>query len=283
MKISLVMGTLGARSDRLGVFLDSLASATHRDIELVVVDQSQGDGALPDLLSKPRLLFPVLHLRSQPGLSRARNVGLAAVTGDVVAFPDDDSWYPKTLLASVVQRFGADTSLGGLAGRPIDAEGHSSFPRWDLRPGPVNRFNVWRRCNSNALFLTRAAVERVGGFDESLGLGSGTPWGSAEDIDYPLRILASGLNIYYDPTLLVHHPRTTPGFDSAGAARAESYGRGMGRVLRKHGYPWWFVLYQGARPLGGALISAATGRLAKARYHRAILRGRRQGFSAPRA
>jgi glycosyltransferase involved in cell wall biosynthesis len=277
MKVSLVTGTLGARSDRFAVLLNSLASGTHRDIELIVVDQSQEHNHLSALLSEHRW-FPILHLRSKPGLSRARNVGLAEVTGDIVAFPDDDSWYPETLLSSVVQRFRSDPSLGGLAGRPVDAEGHSSFPRWDLRPGRIDRFNVWRRCNSNALFLSRAAVGRVGEFDESLGVGSGTPWGAAEDIDYPLRVLAAGLTLHYDPTLLVHHPRITPSFDPASAARAESYGRGMGRVLRKHGYPWWFVLYQGARPLGGALISAATGRLAKARYHRAVLRGRRQGW-----
>ena len=277
MKVSLVMGTLGARTDQLTVFLNSLASGTHRNIELVVVDQSQENNLLSGLLSE-HWPFPVLHLRSRPGLSRARNVGLAQVTGDIVAFPDDDSWYPETLLSSVVERFGSDPSLGGLAGRPVDAEGHSSFPRWDLRPGKIDRFNVWRRCNSNALFLSRAAVGRVGGFDESLGVGSSTPWGAAEDIDYPLRVLAAGGTLHYDPTLLVHHPRTTPSFDSASVARAESYGRGMGRVLRKHGYPWWFVFYQGARPLGGAVISAATGRLAKARYHRAIWRGRREGW-----
>lgn len=277
MKVSLVTGTLGARRDQIALLLNSLASGTHRNIELVVVDQSQDYNHLSALLLEPRW-FPILHLSSKPGLSRARNVGLAHVTGDIVAFPDDDGWYPETLLSSVVERFRSDPSLGGLAGRPVDAEGRSSFPRWDLRPGRIDRFNVWRRCNSNALFLSRAAVERVGGFDESLGVGSGTPWGAAEDIDYPLRVLAAGFPLHYDPTLLVHHPRILASFDSVGAARAESYGRGMGRVLRKHAYPWWFVLYQAARPLGGALISAATGRLAKARYHRAIWRGRREGW-----
>jgi glycosyltransferase involved in cell wall biosynthesis len=260
------------------MFLKTLASSTHRDLELLLVDQSQDD-RLSRLVSEHRL-FPILHLRSEAGLSRARNAGLARATGDLVAFPDDDSWYPETLLGSVVKRFLADPSLGGLAGRPVDDRGHSSFPRWDLRPGPVDRFNVWRRCNSNALFLRRAVVEQVGGFDESLGVGSGTLWGSGEDIDYPLRMLAGGFTLQYDPTLLVHHPPTTPTFDSAGIARAASYGRGMGRVLRKHGYPWWFVLYQGVRPLGGTMISAATGRWAKARYHLAILRGRCQGWSS---
>jgi glycosyltransferase involved in cell wall biosynthesis len=279
MKVSLVTSTLGARNESLTVLLNSLVSGTHRNIELVVVDQSQKQDQLSALLSEPRC-FPVLHVRSEPGLSRARNIGLAQITGDIVAFPDDDSWYPPALLSSVVERFRSYPSLGGLAGRPVDAEGNSSFPRWDLRPGSIDRFNAWRRCNSNALFLSRAAVDRVGGFDESLGVGSGTPWGAAEDIDYPLRVLAAGFPLHYEPTLLVHHPRIRPEFDSAGTARAESYGRGMGRVLRKHGYPWWFVLYQGARPLGGALISAITGRLPKARYHCAVLRGRRQGWLA---
>ena len=271
------MATLGARSDRLTMLLDSLASGTHRDLELIVVDQSEGHSALSALLSRYQS-FPILHLRSQPGLSRARNVGLAQATGILIAFPDDDSWYPETLLQSVVQRFSSAPSLAGLAGRPVDAEGRSSFPRWDLRAGAIDKFNIWRRCNSNALFLSNGAVDKVGGFDESLGLGAGTPWGAAEDIDYPLRMLAAGLKLHYDPTLLVHHPRSTPAFDPASTARAESYARGMGRVLRKHAYPWWFVRYQEARPLGGALISAATGRLAKARYHHAILRGRRQGW-----
>jgi GT2 family glycosyltransferase len=278
MKVSLVTGTLGLRGGRLAALLDSLAAGTYQNIELIVVDQSQGDPHLAALLSQHRP-FPVLHLRSEPGLSRARNVALARASGELLAFPDDDSWFPKTLLSSVVQRFRSDSSFGGLAGRPVDAQGHSSFPRWDLRPGPVDRFNVWRRCNSNALFLSRAAVDRVGNFDESLGIGSGTPWGAAEDVDYPLRILAAGFALHYDPALVVHHPRMIPTFDPASVARAESYARGMGRVLRKHGYPWWFVLYQGARPLGGALISAATGRTAKARYHRAVLRGRHQGWS----
>ena len=274
-----MMGTLEGREDQLTTFLESLGSSTHRDIELIVVDQSGQGDQIPALISRyPRV--SIRYLRSNPGLARARNLGLGSVTGSLVAFPDDDCWYPATLLSAVVRRFGSDPSLAGLAGRPVDAEGRSSFPRWDLRPGPLDRFNVWRRCNSNALFLTRAAIERIGEFDETLGVGAGTPWGAAEDVDYPLRMLAAGLKLDYDPTLLVHHPRVMPNYDPVSAARAESYARGMGRVLRKHDYPRWFAVYQQVRPLGGALISLATGRAAKARYHLAILRGRRQGWSS---
>jgi glycosyltransferase involved in cell wall biosynthesis len=278
--VSLVVGTLGTRSSPLVTLLDSLRAGTHQNIELILVDQS--DDSLLARTIAPYRDLSIVHVTSAPGLSRARNVGMAHVTGDIIGFPDDDCWYPKTLLSSVVERFRTSHSLGGLAVRPVDADGHSSFPRWDPHSGHINRFNVWRRSNSNALFLRKSVVDVVGPFDENLGVGSGTPWGAAEDIDYPLRILEAGFPLYYDSTLTVHHPRSTPRFDAAGASRAESYGGGMGRVLRKHAYPWWFVLYQGARPLGGALLSAASGRWGKARYHLAILRGRRRGWLSGR-
>src|SRR5688500_3859694 len=104
MKVSLVTGTLGTRSDQIAVLLTSLASGTHRNIELVIVDQGQDYNRLSALLLEPRW-FRILHLSSKPGLSRARNLGLAHITGDIVAFPDDDGWYPETLLSSVVERF----------------------------------------------------------------------------------------------------------------------------------------------------------------------------------
>lgn len=272
------MGSLGRRPDELERFLSSLGRAHHRDIELIVVDQSP-DGRIGPWLSHHQDSFPSVHLRSEPGLSRARNIGMARATGEILTFPDDDCWYPETLLTGVAERFRRDPSLGALLGHPIDVEGRSAFPRWDLRAGWVNRYNVWRRSNSNALFVRREVVTQVGGFDESLGVGSGTSWGAAEDIDYPLRVLAAGFRVYYDPSIQVYHPRVSPHYQ-ADSTRAESYAGGMGRVLRKAHYPWWFVGYQLFRPAGGVALSLASARWQKARYHYGILSGRFKGWIA---
>ena len=56
----------------------------------------------------------------------------------------------------------------------------------------ADRDNVWNRAMSFTIFLRARVVERVGRFDERLGLGSGTPWHSGEEIDYLIRALAAG-------------------------------------------------------------------------------------------
>jgi GT2 family glycosyltransferase len=121
-------------------------------------------------------------------------------------------------------------------------------------------------------------VEVVGKFDEALGPNSGTIWGGGEDIDYPLRVLQAGFQIYYDPALVVLHPSPLKDGYQRALGRAYRYGLGIGRVWRKHEYPVWFVAYYLLRPAGGVLLSLLSGRPAKARYHWSAFLGRLRGW-----
>ena len=56
------------------------------------------------------------------------------------------------------------------------------------------------------MFLRRELVERVGAFDEALGLGSGTRFASGEETDYLVRALRSGARLAYEPSLVITHP-----------------------------------------------------------------------------
>lgn len=159
MKFSLIMGTLGRR-DEVGDFLASLQRQDHRDFELLIVDQNP-DERLAPLIEEYRRHFRILRYRSAPGLSRARNVGLRYATGDVIAFPDDDCWYPDGLLSYVAGRLMAEPSLDGLTGRFVDGEGRSEG-RWLPRTQMLNRFSVWRGAISFSIFLRRRLVERIG-------------------------------------------------------------------------------------------------------------------------
>jgi GT2 family glycosyltransferase len=142
----------------------------------------------------------------------------------------------------------------------------------------LSRYNCWWRGVSFSLFVRRDVVERVGHFDETLGVGTQSPWGSAEEIDYVLRALGAGFRIHYEPTIVVGHAHPVRQFDSRATVRAYRYGAGVGRVLRKHGFPAWFRIFMLLRPAAGAAISLLQARLDKARYYWAGFKGRMDGM-----
>jgi glycosyltransferase involved in cell wall biosynthesis len=276
VKFTLILATIN-RSTEVARFLESLSLQEWQDLELLLVDQNPND-FLEKLITPFKAMLPITHLRSAPGLSRSRNIGLAHATGDVVAFPDDDCWYSPGLLKQVAGFLSANPDWDGITGRSIDETGCISAGRWDTTPGLLNRRNVWRRGISFTIFLRRNVVRKVGLFDESLGAGAGTRWGSGEETDYLIRAIDSGFRLWFEPTLQVYHPQPTPSYGASTLHRARSYGRGMGHVLRKHRYPLWDVAYHCLRPLGGATLSIFKGHWRKAYYHSTVALGRWEGW-----
>ena len=268
----LVVATVD-RDDELGALLDSLEAQAYARLRVLVADQNV-DERVAGLLAGREL--DVLHLRAARGLSRARNAALEHVNADLVAFPDDDCVYPAGLLERVAARLDDDPRLDGLTGRAEDAAGASS-PSWEEDAATLTNRNLWNRAISFTIFLRRAVVERVGPFDERLGVGSGEPWGSGEEIDYLLRALRTGATIEYDPSLVVRHPVRAD--DSRIGFRD---GASVGYLLRKHAYPRSFVARLLVRPLGGVAVSLARLDRGRAAYHAATLRGRLRGYRGAR-
>jgi GT2 family glycosyltransferase len=239
----LVVATVG-RTAELERFLASLDAQTHRDFRVLVVDQNADDRIVPLLDDR------VVRLRSEPGLSRARNTALPELRGDAVAFPDDDCVYPADLLERVADRL---ARLDGVTGRE---------PWWTTEAARLTRENLWNRAISFTIFLRRELVERVGAFDERLGL----PASSGEEIDYLIRALDAGARIDYDPTLVVEHPRKQ-------ADVAARDGESVGYLLRKHRYGPRTVARMLIRPAAGIVLHPG-----QARMHGATLRGRVRGY-----
>lgn len=276
MKFSLILATVG-RTDEVVHLLRSLGDQVLKEFEVIVVDQNPDD-RLADVLKHFQDRFPVQHLRSETGLSRARNVGLERFRGEIAAFPDDDCWYPPDLLQSVAGFFAANPAWDALICRVVTASGNPAVGRQPLSSGKVTPGNVWTRANSNALFLRKHVLEVTGAFNEELGLGSGTPWGGAEEIEYVVRALRNEFRIYYDPGITVCHPADPPFSDPEGRDRHFRYGLGMGRALKISEYPLWFVAWMWFRPLAGAFISLLQFNGAKASYHFQGFLGRYRGW-----
>jgi glycosyltransferase involved in cell wall biosynthesis len=262
----LVVATV-ERSGELGRLLDSLEAQDYPALRVLLVDQNDDD-RLEGVVAGRRL--DVVRLRSERGLSRARNVALERVTADLVAFPDDDCVYPPGLLRRIAQRF-ADETLDGLTGRAADATGRSA-PSWKMDSARLTGDNLWNRAISFTIFLRRELVERVGQFDEQLGLGSGHKWSSGEEIDYVVRALRLGARIEYDPLLVVQHDVRENDWEIG-----LRDGASIGYILGKHDYPLrthWRMLI---RPAGAAILSLARLDATGAGYQYMTLLGRISG------
>jgi glycosyltransferase involved in cell wall biosynthesis len=274
-RFDLILCTLG-RTAEPRRYVESLARQTWRDLRLIAVDQNDDDRLEPTLAEFPEV--PSLHLRSPVGLSKGRNLGLRHVTADIVSFADDDCWYPPDLLERVAAFLDAHPEIDGVHGRSVDAQNRPTGGRVDLHAGLMTRYNLWRRVGSYMLFVRRRVVEATGDFDEMMGLGSPGPWGAGEDLDYVHRCLVLNLSLYYDPTLLVHHPKRRERSARPSPNDGYQYGMGLGRALRKSRMPVWFSAYLCFRAFGAALLGLISLKPAWARFHWAVGRGRLRGW-----
>ena len=185
-----------ATRDRPELLRATIRSVYEQDhtgpVEVVVVfDQAPVDAGLgPEFASfqgpGPRTLTLTSNSHT-PGLAGARNTGVEAAAGDVLAFcDDDDTWMPEKLRLQLEKmRDGASDLV--VCGIEIDINGqrHHRIPRHgDLTVSELSRRRVMAAHPSTVL-ITRAGFERVGAVDENI------PGGYAEDYDWMLRAIAS--------------------------------------------------------------------------------------------
>jgi GT2 family glycosyltransferase len=241
----LIMSTLG-RTDDLVRFFRSLAAQGDLGCKVYLCDQND-DGRLEPILSEWSERLSIRVVRSEPGLSRGRNAALKTALADlgpekdhkdcIVAFPDDDCWYSNEVLPKVASILAQRPEASGITARSVNERGvpsAASSPNTKMELTPRNLFRGSMGI-SYCIFLRLEVVRRVGFFNETLGVGSGTPWGAGEESDYLLRAMRQGARIFYEPAIQVHHPDKAPLSDPL---RFLSYARGHGRVLRLNGYSW---------------------------------------------
>lgn len=279
--LSVVLTTIG-RPQGLAPLLASLAAVRDpQALELVVTDQT-GDHANVRWLAGRERPFAVRTTTSRPGASAGRNAGLALASGAVVCFPDDTSWYAAGTLEEAVALLAARPDLAGVCGMLRTEDGRPSMLRWVSTPSPVTRTNWYRTSIEATLFLRRAAVAEVGGFDETIGAGSTQGYGSGEASDLILRLLAAGQRLKYEPTLVVHHHEPRDALPIDYDRKMAAYGAGFGRLFADHHLPLWLFGWLLVRKAAGAGVHRVQGREPLAASDWAFLRGSVAGYRSRR-
>jgi hypothetical protein len=188
----------------------------------------------PEELASFRSVMPAfvrpIATAGRVSLSSARNKVLRDLTADgtipadaLVAFPDDDCWYPPGFLAQVASLFVRDDTLDFWFCRYSSTPAVAAFS--GSVPAVARTGEVVRNASSNTIFLRGRLVDMIGEFDEALGVG--TPMGGSEDLDYALRACRfARKTAYFDAPLVGHR-------DKSRLLRARYYLSGL-TVLARH-------------------------------------------------
>lgn len=163
------------------------------------------------------------------GLNAARNTGIDATSAELVCFVDDDVAVRPGWLAALLDGAARNPDHGCFTG-PVRAVFEGYAPRFCGREGPPITFLDLGPVERDAphawganLAVRRSAVERVGRFDESLGL-------YGDEQEWEARLHAAGGRIRWLPDAALDHRRAGEDARVSALARAA---RPRGRAARR--------------------------------------------------
>lgn len=255
------------RPDLLRKCLTGVSRLTAPPVETVVVDDASEAPGIEQIVAAYGAKY--IH-ELVIGVSRARNTGLRAARGEIVACVDDDAFPDRDWIANLVREF-EDPRVAAVVGRTIPGGGPAaddSLPARlsDLDGGPQRRvvdretphwFEIANFGGLGAganMAFRRSSFEAWGGFDERIGYG--TPMPGLEEHNAFFRVLRCGFRIVYTPTAVVYHPIT---FD-----RAEARRRRLARVRSSAAYA--LLLFVEHRKHRRALLQYAAEGLRRKRH-----------------
>ncbi|HNR71665.1 MAG TPA: glycosyltransferase [Verrucomicrobiota bacterium] len=250
-RVSVVVASYnGART--LRACLASLARLNYPDYEVILVDDGSTDDT-PQIAAAHPQVRCFRHERNL-GLSTARNTGIAAATGAIVAFTDADCRADPDWLYYLV----GSLLAGGFAGMG----GPNLLPPEDspvaaavmASPGGPTQVMLTDRqaehipgCN---MAFYKWALDQIGGFDPTFRQ-------AGDDVDLCWRLQQAGLRLGFSPAAVVwHYRRATVG---AYLRQQLGYGEAEALLVRKH--PECFNSFGGSLWRGRIYTSASPGSL----------------------
>lgn len=207
--------------------LESLGRLNYPDYEVILVDDGSTD-VTPQLAASFAQVRLVRHPRNL-GLSAARNTGIAAATGEIIAFTDADCRADEDWLHHTVSELLADSYVG--------VGGHNLLPPEDSRvaaavmasPGGPAHVMLSDRiaehipgCN---MVFWKWALEEIGGFDPVFRQ-------AGDDVDVCWRLQQRGHQLGFSPAGFVWHYRRSTVREYLRQQRG--YGAAEALLERKH-------------------------------------------------
>lgn len=186
--------------------LQSVLAQTHRDFEVIVVDDCSTDNSLQvvESFSDERIRI-IKHVKNQ-GLSASRNMGISVAKSDLVTFIDaDDLWLPDFLqkMAELIKTFPA---AGLYASNYLEQFGEKRIPpkqNLNIREGEIGIIDDYFEAAIaqpilwyGSAVVRKSTFEKVGDFDENITL--------CEDVDFNIRANQQVKFAFYNLPLAIY-------------------------------------------------------------------------------
>ena len=207
--------------------LDALVRLNYPDYEVILVDDGSADTTRQIALSHPQVRY--FRHEQNLGLSVARNTGIAAATGEIVAFTDSDCRADEDWLYYLVGGL-LPSDFAGMGGPNLLPPEDSLVAAAVMASpgGPAHVMLTDRQaehipgCN---MAFYKWALAQVGGFDPTFHQ-------AGDDVDLCWRLQQAGLQIGFSPAAFVwHYRRSTIG---AYLKQQRGYGEAEALLVRKH-------------------------------------------------
>lgn len=165
------------------------------DFEVVVVDDNSIDGTTWLLkIMAVEFVEGGYNIRilsnERKGASSARNTGISASKGDIIAFADQDVFLPRDWLSEIADKM-RSPALAGIYGDLV-----TDFEKF---LEPIATASINKRYLTACCAYRKDILTKVGMFDESFPF-------FREDSELAYRILSKGYQIDHDPALIAYHP-----------------------------------------------------------------------------
>jgi glycosyltransferase involved in cell wall biosynthesis len=223
-RISVVVPAYNAAAT-LGEALTSLGGQNYPDYETIVVDDGSTDATAAIAGQSGASVVRVDHR----GLGGARNAGIEAASGEIIAFLDADARADRDWLyhlAECITRRGAAAAGGPNFAPQPDRAAAAAMAAAPGLPCEVRAGDdrLAQLCGCN-MAITRAALRAVGGFDPGFTA-------AGDDVDLSWRLAERGETLALAPGATVIHDRraTLRGY----LAQQRGYGAGEGMLFRRY-------------------------------------------------
>src|SRR5438093_223814 len=180
--------------------LEALERITYPDFEVIVVDDGSTDATAAIAARYDCRLIQT----ENRGLASARNTGLEAATGEIVAYTDDDAYPDPDWLTYLASTF-LTTTHAGVGGPNLAPPGDGAIADCvaNAPGGPVHVLLSDREAEHipgcNMAFRT-ACLRTIGGFDPQFRI-------AGDDVDVCWRLRDRGFTLGFTPAAIVWHHR----------------------------------------------------------------------------